>query len=39
MGTPVELMIYAGEGHRFRKTSNLVDLRGRIISWFEKYLG
>jgi dipeptidyl aminopeptidase/acylaminoacyl peptidase len=38
-GTPVELMIYAGEGHHFRKPSNLVDLRGRIVGWFEKYLG
>jgi dipeptidyl aminopeptidase/acylaminoacyl peptidase len=39
MGTSVELMIYAGEGHHFRKPSNLVDLRRRIVGWFEKYLG
>jgi dipeptidyl aminopeptidase/acylaminoacyl peptidase len=39
MGTPVELTIYAGEGHHFRKVSDLVDLRRRIVGWFEKYLG
>jgi dipeptidyl aminopeptidase/acylaminoacyl peptidase len=39
MGTPVELMIYAGEGHEFRNPSHLVDLRRRIIGWFEKHLG
>ena len=39
IGTPVELMIYAGEGHHFRKPSDLVDLRRRIVGWFEKYLG
>jgi dipeptidyl aminopeptidase/acylaminoacyl peptidase len=39
IGTPVELMIYAGEGHQFHKPSDLVDLRRRIVGWFEKYLG
>jgi dipeptidyl aminopeptidase/acylaminoacyl peptidase len=39
LGTPVDLMIYGGEGHHFRKPSNLVDLRRRIVGWFEKYLG
>ena len=39
LGTPVDLMIYEGEGHHFRKPSNLVDLRRRIVGWFEKYLG
>jgi len=28
-----------GEGHHFNKPSNLVDLRRRIVGWFEKYLG
>ncbi|HEY2069011.1 MAG TPA: prolyl oligopeptidase family serine peptidase [Rhizomicrobium sp.] len=39
IGTPVELYIYAGEGHRFRKPANLVDLRARILGWYAKYLG
>lgn len=38
LGTPVELFIYAGEGHRFHKPSDLIDLRARIIGWFETYL-
>ena len=39
MGTPVQLMIYAGEGHHFRNPANLLDLRHRIVGWFDKYLG
>jgi dipeptidyl aminopeptidase/acylaminoacyl peptidase len=39
LGTPVDLMIYEGEGHHFNKPANLVDLRRRIVGWFEKYLG
>jgi len=38
LGTPVQLVIYAGEGHRFRKPENLADLRTRIVGWFAKYL-
>lgn len=38
IGTPVQLFIYAGEGHHFRKQSNLIDLRGRIIGWFDGHL-
>ena len=38
IGTPTELMIYAGEGHHFRKLSDLEDLRARIIGWYGKYL-
>jgi dipeptidyl aminopeptidase/acylaminoacyl peptidase len=38
LGTPAELYIYAGEGHRFRKLPDLEDLRGRIVGWFGKYL-
>lgn len=38
LGTPTQLVIYAGEGHHFRKPTNLEDLRGRIVAWFEKYL-
>jgi dipeptidyl aminopeptidase/acylaminoacyl peptidase len=38
IGTPVQLFIYAGEGHGFRKPTDLVDLRARILGWFGKYL-
>ncbi|HEY5339223.1 MAG TPA: prolyl oligopeptidase family serine peptidase [Rhizomicrobium sp.] len=38
IGTPVQLFIYAGEGHRFHKPADLIDLRARIIGWFGKYL-
>ena len=34
----VKLVIYAGEGHRFRKLSNLEDLRTRVVDWFGLYL-
>jgi dipeptidyl aminopeptidase/acylaminoacyl peptidase len=39
MGTPVQLMIYPGEGHHFRDPANLLDLRKRIVNWFDKHLG
>ncbi|HEY8950314.1 MAG TPA: prolyl oligopeptidase family serine peptidase [Rhizomicrobium sp.] len=38
LGTPVQLYIYAGEGHHFNNPAHLIDLRGRIIGWFDKYL-
>ncbi|HSE13055.1 MAG TPA: S9 family peptidase [Rudaea sp.] len=38
IGTPTKLVIYAGEGHHFRKPANLEDLRGRIVGWFDQYL-
>ena len=38
IGTPVQLFIYAGEGHHFHKPADLVDLRARIIGWFDRYL-
>jgi dipeptidyl aminopeptidase/acylaminoacyl peptidase len=36
--TPVQLFIYAGEGHHFHKPADLVDLRARIVGWFGRYL-
>jgi dipeptidyl aminopeptidase/acylaminoacyl peptidase len=39
IGTPVKLVIYAGEGHHFRKPTDLEDLRGRVMDWFGHYLG
>ena len=38
IGTPVKLVIYAGEGHHFRKLSDLEDLRGRVLGWYDHYL-
>ncbi len=38
IGTTSELYIYAGEGHRFRKLTDLEDLRGRILGWYATYL-
>jgi dipeptidyl aminopeptidase/acylaminoacyl peptidase len=38
IGTPTQLYIYAGEGHRFRKLTDLEDLRERILGWYERYL-
>jgi dipeptidyl aminopeptidase/acylaminoacyl peptidase len=38
IGTPVKLVIYAGEGHHFRKLTDLEDLRGRVMDWFGHYL-
>jgi dipeptidyl aminopeptidase/acylaminoacyl peptidase len=38
IGTPSQLFIYAGEGHRFRKLTDLEDLRTRIVGWYGRYL-
>jgi dipeptidyl aminopeptidase/acylaminoacyl peptidase len=35
---PSTLVIYAGEGHRFHKLSDLEDLRKRFVAWFDAYL-
>jgi len=39
MGVPNSLVIYAGEGHAIRGADHKIDLRGRMIGWFDKYLG
>ncbi len=38
IGTPVQLMVYEGEGHHFHKPPDLEDLRGRVMNWFGHYL-
>jgi dipeptidyl aminopeptidase/acylaminoacyl peptidase len=38
LGTPVQLYIYEGEGHHFNNPAHLIDLRRRIIGWFDEYL-
>ncbi len=35
---PTSLVIYAGEGHRFHKPSDLEDMRKRFVAWFNAYL-
>ncbi len=38
-GVPTQLVVYAGEGHSFRKSENRVDVMRRTLAWFDKYLG
>jgi dipeptidyl aminopeptidase/acylaminoacyl peptidase len=38
LGVPTQLIVYAGEGHRFMNPTNRVDLQNRTIAWFDKYL-
>ena len=38
LGVPVSLVIYPEEGHGIRNPQNAIDLNGRVIAWFEKYL-
>ena len=39
VGVPNSLVIYAGEGHGIRDAAHKADLKGRILGWFDKYLG
>ena len=39
MGVPNSLVIYAGEGHGIRDAEHKVDLKMRILGWFDLYLG
>jgi dipeptidyl aminopeptidase/acylaminoacyl peptidase len=38
LGVPTELVVYAGEGHMFRKPENKRDVIARTLAWFEQYL-
>ncbi len=38
LGVPTELVVYAGEGHRFEKPKNRVDMQERTLAWFNKFL-
>jgi dipeptidyl aminopeptidase/acylaminoacyl peptidase len=38
LGVPTQLIVYAGEGHRFMKATNRVDMQDRTVTWFNKYL-
>ena len=37
-GVPASLMIYPDEGHGIRDAAHLVDLRARVLAWFDRYL-
>jgi dipeptidyl aminopeptidase/acylaminoacyl peptidase len=39
VGVPNSLVIYAGEGHGIRDGDHKVDLKNRILGWFDHYLG
>jgi len=39
LGVPTQLVVYPGEGHRFRDPAHVNDRVERTLSWFEKYLG
>ena len=38
LGVPSSTVIYAGEGHGFRKPSTYADIDKRTLAWFDKYL-
>ncbi len=37
-GTPTELVVYPGEGHRFRDSAHKRDLMERTVQWLNQYL-
>jgi dipeptidyl aminopeptidase/acylaminoacyl peptidase len=37
-GTPTELVVYPGEGHRFRDSAHKRDLMERTVKWLNQYL-
>jgi len=39
LGIPTELVVYPGEGHRFRDPVNILDETQREVAWFDRYLG
>ena len=38
LGVPTELVVYAGEGHAFRKPADRTDVMRRTLAWFNRYL-
>jgi dipeptidyl aminopeptidase/acylaminoacyl peptidase len=37
-GVPVEYVLFADEGHGFRKTENRITATVSVVTWFERYL-
>ncbi len=37
-GTPTELVVYPGDGHRFRDSAHKRDLMERTVNWLNQYL-
>ena len=37
-GVPVEYVLFADEGHGFRKTANRITATVSIVEWFRSYL-
>ena len=37
-GVPVEYVLFADEGHGFRKTANRITATVSIVEWFKSYL-
>ncbi len=38
LGVPTSFVVYAGEGHGFRKQSDRLDERRRTVDWFNRWL-
>ncbi|HEX7339647.1 MAG TPA: S9 family peptidase [Rhodanobacteraceae bacterium] len=38
VGTPTELVVYAGQGHGFHSMKDMQDVEKRTFAWFAKYL-
>jgi dipeptidyl aminopeptidase/acylaminoacyl peptidase len=39
LGVPTEHVLYPGESHIFQDTAHMVDLKRRVVEWFDRYLG
>jgi dipeptidyl aminopeptidase/acylaminoacyl peptidase len=39
LGVPVQLRVYADEGHSPQRVENQVDILTRTVGWFDRYLG
>jgi dipeptidyl aminopeptidase/acylaminoacyl peptidase len=39
LGVPTELVVYPGEGHKFRDPANVLDATQREVGWFDRHLG
>jgi dipeptidyl aminopeptidase/acylaminoacyl peptidase len=38
LGVPTEHVLYPGETHIFTDTDHMIDLRRRVVEWFDRYL-